>query len=173
MKKLLSSVVLFHLLAGCAAPTAAPDEETVEVQSEELTAAQQALATLARAEVAAAAEKFQGEPNLLVEIDPTSASRLRELPIGGAGNAALRTSLTNVGTTTVGAARIAGFSDSVRFRGIPSKTIFYLRKVGDGASAVGIVIHTIDRIDECSFAKVSAFDLKGTRVLSERIAYCS
>lgn len=176
MKRFLLAVMTLAAIAGCSsAESAQPtDENDVAVSEDQLSASQKSLANLAWAQVSSAAEKYQGEPNILVELSPSASSRLEFLSLPDNTNATLREALLDAGASNLGAARIAGTFEKIHFRGhMPTKVIYLLRSTTNKNHAVGIVFHTIDRIDECSFGRVSAFSLDGTRVFNKYVPYCS
>lgn len=132
-----------------------------------LSAEQQSLADLAMAEVHAAAERFDGEPNLLVALRPNEGSKLTRvtaIPIDD--EAIVKSALAAAGASNRGAARMAGLVRSLRFRGQASIAIWAI-------AGGGFVLHTIDRKGECSFATVSAFDVEGDRVARATDDACS
>jgi hypothetical protein len=164
--------LLVALATGCSAGVAPPSEGGDEVAVEDLTSAQRALARDIRAEVDRAAERYEGQPNMLVAFTPPVDSRLRLLSTGS-DNAAKRAALQSAGATERGAARIAGFLDSLKFRGLSQLEVYVV--IGEKAEdrPVGIVVHSRDIFGDCTSAVVSGFDLIGARVSRDTSGGCS
>lgn len=166
----LAFVVLASACAGGGASAGvATEADATEAEDEvtTLSAEQQALAALAAAEIDAAAARFDGKPNLLVELSPKAGSKLTRvtaIPLDDEG--VVKSALAASGASARGAARIAALVRSLRFRGLASLSIWSL-------AGGGFVLHGIDRVDECSHATVTAFDVEGNRVSRVSDGACS
>jgi hypothetical protein len=166
---------------GCATSTEAPrnDDDSEEVNQGALSNEQTALADLAQAQVDAAAQQYEGKPNILVGLAPKEDSRLVVLPNVSNGPRtpeSIRADLTAVGVSEQGAARIAGLYRSIYESSsyyVKGSEIYFIKSEADAAKADGIVFHTIKVFSECSSATVSAFDLAGARVLKVSDGACS
>jgi hypothetical protein len=134
-----------------------------DVKAASLTPSQQALGVRAQTAVDGAATKDHGRANIRVPLQPAPDADLKTMGVGQA--------LEELGITEGGANAIGSLVDNLQFRGVPTIAVYYLPS-SDPKLADGIVVHTIDRVDQCASATVSAFDRDGTRVFFESDGVC-
>jgi hypothetical protein len=133
-----------------------------------LSADQEALSREIKAEADRAAKQSNGAANYSVPMAPATGARL-EL-IERKTNESLADALEHAGASSRGGASIASYVDHLEFKAPPTVNAYVF--VGAKSEPRGIVVHTIEQPHGCTFARVTAYDLEGTRLFMLGNAHC-